>query len=326
LWLSPKALVPMMAHLHRIGVAPPDPVVPMSPTEELLERYRRYLTSERGVTPTTAAGYIHTVRPFLEKRRRNGAPDLSGLTARDITEHVRADIVARSTRSAKLVVTALRSLLQFLHLAGILDRPLSSAVPKVPNIRLAGLPRGLEADQVEKLLGSCDRHSAVGQRDFAVLTVLIRLGLRAGEVVALELGDVDWRGGELIVRGKGNRQERMPLPIDLGRAIAGYLRGGRPTTESRNVFLRVRAPHGALSRNGISAIVIGAAVKAGLPPIRAHRLRHTAATAMLRNGASLAEVGQVLRHRSSLTTAIYAKVDRVALRQVARPWPGGRTA
>jgi len=248
---------------------------------------------------------------------------LVGLTARDITDYVLSDVVGSG--SAKLAVTSLRSMLAFFHRAGILDHSLSFAVPAAAGTRLAGLPRALKPGEVDRLLASCDRSTVVGRRDFAVLTVLARLGLRAGEVVALELGDIDWRRGEVIVRGKGNRRERLPLPVDVGRAIAAYLRRGRPASASRNVFLRVRAPHRALSSSGVSAIVAGAALKIGIPPIAAHRLRHTAATAMLRGGASLAEVGQVLRHRSSLSTAIYAKVDRVALRRLARPWPGGPT-
>jgi integrase/recombinase XerD len=152
--------------------------------------------------------------------------------------------------------------------------------------------------------------------------MLVRLGLRPGEIVALELDDIDWRGGEIVVRGNGDRRERLPLPIDVGRAVAAYRRG-RPTTEARRVFLRVRAPHRELTSSGVTAIVIGAAQKAGLPPVAAHRLRHTAATGMLQAGAPLSEIGQVLRHRSPLSTAIYAKVDREALRQLARPWPGG---
>lgn len=154
------------------------------------------------------------------------------------------------------------------------------------------------------------------------MTMLGRLGLRAGELVALELADVDWRGGEILVRGKGDRRECLPLPVDVGRAVSLYLRGGRPAAECRRLFLRARAPHRGITSSAVSAIVSSAACKAGLPPMSAHRLRHTAATELLRAGASLSEVGQVLRHRSALSTAIYAKVDRLALRQIARPWPG----
>jgi integrase len=179
---------------------------------------------------------------------------------------------------------------------------------------------------VQRLLASCDRLEVVGRRDFAILTMLARLGLRAGEIAALELDDVDWQGGDIIVRGKGDRRERLPLPVDVGRAVVAYLRRSRPAAATRRLFLPVRAPHRALSSGGVSAIVIRAAQKAGLPPMAAHRLRHTVATEMLRAGAPLSEIGQVLRHRNPQSTAIYAKVDREALRDLARSWPGGGVA
>jgi integrase/recombinase XerD len=267
------------------------------------------------------------MRPFLRKRE---APDgklrLADLAARDITAFVVAEVPGRRTGSAKLAVTTLRSLLAFLYVEGVIAHSLASAVPSVAGSRLAGLPEALEVGQGQQLLATCDRSTAVGRRDFAILTMLVRLGLRAGEIVALELDDVDWRQGEIIVRGKGNRHERLPLPVDVGRAVVAYLRHSRPTAESRRVFLRVRAPHRALTSSGVTNVVIGAAHKAGLPPVAAHRLRHTAATEMLRAGAPLAEIGQVLRHRSPLSTAIYARVDRAALRQLAQPWPGGGTS
>lgn len=172
------------------------------------------------------------------------------------------------------------------------------------------------------MLGSCDRRSTFGRRDFAVLTVLVRLGVRAGEVAALELADIDWRAGEITIRGKARREERLPLPVDVGDALVGWLRRGRPGCECSNVFTRVRAPHRGLTSGGVSAIVRAACTRAGLPEVNAHRLRHTAATEMLRAGAGLGEVGQVLRHASVLTTAVYAKVDRDRLRTLALPWPG----
>jgi len=201
---------------------------------------------------------------------------------------------------------------------------LVGAVPSVAHWRLAGLPRALDADQVRRLLASCDQTSTAGRRDFAILMLLARLGLRRGEVAAIELGDLDWRAGEILVRGKGNRHERLPLPADVGQAVADHLRPGRPkSAEGRCVFLRLRAPHRALGAGGVGDVVIAAGRRAGLGAIGAHRLRHTAATEMLRAGASLPEIGQVLRHRRVSSTAIYAKVDREALRSLARPWPGG---
>jgi integrase/recombinase XerD len=176
--------------------------------------------------------------------------------------------------------------------------------------------------EVARLLASCDRRRTFGRRDYAVLSLLARLGLRAGEVASLELGDIDWRAGEIVVRGKGRRKERLPLPVDVGDALAAWLRRGRRRCGCPAVFTTVRAPHRLLSSGGVSAIVRAACARAGLPESNAHRLRHTAATEMLRAGAGLAEVGQVLRHTSMLTTAIYAKVDRDGLRTLALPWPG----
>jgi integrase len=228
----------------------------------------------------------------------------------------------RAAGSAKMIVTALRSLLGWLHLDGQLPVSLVGAVPSVAGWRLTGLPRGLEPDQLRRLLASCDRRRACGRRDYAIMLMLSRLGLRAGEVAGLWLDDIDWRHGEITVRGKGNRAERLPLPADVGAAVAGYLRRGRPTTaQGRSVFVRVKAPHRALTSAAVSNVVFDSAHRAGLGSIRAHRLRHTAATAMLRAGSPLAEVGQVLRHRSTLTTSLYAKVDRDALAVLARPWP-----
>jgi integrase/recombinase XerD len=267
---------------------------------------------------------VHAARPFLAGRARpDGQPDLEGLGPADVTAFVVAACPGRRPGSAKLVVTALRSLLGFLHLAGLVERPLAQAVPAVAAWRLAGLPRALGAGEVRRLLASCDPSRAVGRRDLAILTLLARLGLRAGEVAALELADVDWRHGEILVRGKGDRHERLPLPADVGEAIVAYLRDGRPRAPGcRRVFLRARAPRRGLTPGAITQVVVGAARRAGLAPVSAHRLRHTLASEQLRAGASLPEVGQLLRHRSLITTAIYAKVDRDALRVCARPWPG----
>ena len=198
--------------------------------------------------------------------------------------------------------------------------PLVWAVPSVADLRDRALPRGLEPGAVRKLLASCDRRRLVGRRDYAILLLLARLGLRAGEIAALELDDVDWRRGLLLVHGKGARQDVLPLPADVGEAIVGYLRR-RPRCKCRALFLRVTAPRREMNRSTIGWVVRGACDRAGLPRVGPHRLRHTAATDMLRAGASLAEIGQVLRHREQRTTAIYAKVDRARLRALARPWP-----
>jgi integrase len=220
----------------------------------------------------------------------------------------------------------LRSLLGWLHITGATPVSLAGAVPSVAGWRLSALPKGLEPGQLRRLLAACDRRTATGRRDYAIMLLLARLGLRAGEVAHLGLSDIDWRHGEVAIVGKGNRAERLPLPADVGAAVAAYLRRGRPgTAEGRSVFVRVHAPHRALTTGGVTMVVFDAAQRAGLPKMHAHRLRHTAATAMLRAGSPLTEVGQVLRHRSPLTTASYAKVARGALAVLARPWPPGVT-
>ncbi len=321
LWLSPKAMVPVLGYLRGIGVlATPVPAAPATPAEKLTAHYRTYLVTERGLAADTVTSYLHVARLFLSTRPM--ALGLEQLSAGEVGRFALAECTTRSVGSAKYIVCGLRSLVRFLYVAGYTDRQLEAAVPKVAGWRLAGLPKAIGPHDVARLLASCDRRSTFGRRDFAVLSVLARLGLRSGEVAAIELADIDWRAGEVVIRGKGRRQERLPLPVDVGDAIAGWLQRGRPRCECATVFTRVRAPHRELSSGGISAIVRAACTRAGLPAMNAHRLRHTAGTEMLRAGASLAEVGQVLRHASVLTTSIYAKVDHSGLRALALPWPG----
>ena len=321
-----RALLPLVEYLRQMGVAPPTvPVVPATSVELLLVRYRDYLTVERGLAKTTAAVNVRLVRPFLLERARvsvEGRLDLGDLTAGEVNTFVVVQYRQRP-RSVKRIVAALRSLLGFLHVDGTVGASLATAVPTVAGWTLTRLPGALEADQVVALLASCDRNTRTGCRDLAILTMLVRLGLRAGEVAALGLDDIDWRRGEVTVRGKGNRHDQLPLPVDVGQAVVDYLRDGRPETAlGRTVFVRALAPHRALTSSGVTTIVVTAGQRAGIGPVGAHRLRHSAATAMLRAGGSLEEIGQVLRHRRPLTTAIYAKVDAEALRQLARPWPG----
>jgi site-specific recombinase XerD len=323
---SAKALAPLVEYLRGLGVlAPAAPIVAVSAVDVLLARFREYLIVERGLAVGTVVGYLEKVRPFVAGRvRGDDGLDLEGLTAADVSAFVLEVCPLHSVSTAKLTVTALRSLLGFLHVEGVLEHSLAWAAPAAAGWRLAGLPKALESGQVRGLLTSCDRRTAAGRRDFAILMLLWRLGLRRGEVAALQLEDLDWRAGELIVRGKGDRHERLPLPGDVGQALAGYLHRGRPRTAvGRNVFIRVLAPHRALSAAGVTGVVIAAGRRSGLEDVTAHRLRHTAATEMLRAGATLPQIGQVLRHRQLLTTAIYAKVDREALRGLARPWPTG---
>ncbi len=325
-----KALRPVLDYLAPLGVLPvPDAVAP-SPVELVLAQYSAYLVGERGLTSSTACGYVYCVRPFVASRVRGDVVDLAGISTVEVTGFVLAACPGRAVGSAKLIVCALRSFLRWLHLSGQVPGSLADAVPSVAGWKLSTLPKALEPDQLRRLLASCDRRTPSGRRDYAVVLLMSRLGLRAGEVACLCLDDIDWRRGQIVVVGKAGRAERLPLPADVGAAIAAYLRRGRPVTaQGRSVFVRVHAPRRALTAGGVTMVVSDSGQRAGLGKIHAHRLRHTAATAMLRAGSPLPEIGQVLRHRSPLTTAIYAKVDREALAVLARPWPvafeGGRS-
>lgn len=318
---SAEGLGPLLGYLRGIGVAPPLGLSKGSVSDELVERFGRYLAGERGLAAGTIVGYQHAALLFLAALD-NAGRDVEDITPADVNGFVLAQHARRSVASTKNVVTGLRSLMRFLFVEGITPSSLAGAVPTVAGWGGGSLPRGIDARSVKRLLASCDRRTAQGRRDFAVLTLLVRLGMRAGEVVALELGDIDWHGGEITVRGKGNRVECLPLPVDVGNAMARYARRGRPRSEDRAFFLRVIAPHRGLTISAINVIVHRACDRAGLASIGTHRLRHTVASELLHRGAGLAEIGQVLRHRSLASTAIYAKVDTDALSQLARPWPG----
>jgi integrase/recombinase XerD len=323
---SIKAMRPAFGYLLDLSVVPPPSRdVAVGPVDSLLERYRRHLSVERALAPSSVRLYVDGVRPFLDRRRSVDGQtlDLATLTTADVISFVVQFCSSRGNRSAKHIVKVLRSLLRFLHVEGIIDGSLAAAVPSVSSRHLAGLPKGLDPEQVQRLLASCDTTTLTGCRDFAILTMLVRLGLRSIEVARLRLDDVDWRGGEIIVQGKRNRVDRLPLPSDVGAALVAYIENGRPANvQSRNLFIYALAPYRPLDAGGVASLVRSAARRAGIGRVSAHRLRHTAATEMLRAGASLPEIGQVLRHSRAMTTAIYAKVDLTALRTIARPWPG----
>ncbi len=322
--LSARAVVPLLGYLQRLGVVgEPVAKVACTPAEVLLEEFRGYLVRERGLVEGSVRLYVNVGRLFLVERLESTRRDLEHLTVGEVKQFVLRQARMRSVASAKTLVTGLRSLLRFFYLDGRIPTPLAEAVPTVAGWRLASLPRALDAAHVKRLLESCDLHAAVGTRDFAILTLLARLGLRSHEVAALELGDVHWRVGEIVIRGKGGRRERLPMPHDVGEALIAYVSRFRPRCSSRRLFVAVRAPAAGISADAVRSVVHHACDRAGLPRVGAHRLRHGVATEMLRAGASLLEVGQVLRHRSLGTTAIYAKVDRAALLALALPWPGG---
>lgn len=322
-WVSPLGMRVPLAFLREAGVA----TVPIcsavdGPVEELIGRYREFLARERGLARGTIVHCERVARLFLSQWERDGRLELERLSAAQVTEFVTSECPKRTVSGARDLVTRLRPLLRYLHLVGLTEDALQSAVPGVAHMRHRGLPRALEPASVGRLLASCDRSAVGGCRDFAILLLLSRLGLRAGEVAALQLDDIDWRGGEIVIHGKGLRRERLPLPVDVGEALVCYLRD-RPHSESRALFLCDKAPYARVSTFVVSAVVRRACRRAGLPSAGPHRLRHTAATGMLRAGASLGEIAEVLRHRDLKTTAIYAKVDHAALRALAQPWPGG---
>jgi len=287
----------------------------------VLESYRVFLVDERGLAAESVRCYLLDARVFLTQLPDPLGVALAGLSAGQVTGFVLGYCRGRNTWSAKAMVTGLRSLLRFLHVAGLVPVPLVGAVPSVASWRGASLPRGLTVGQVTAMLGSCDLDTVVGRRDHAVLVMLARLGLRTVEVAGLGLDDVDWRSGHLLVRGKGDRVERLPLPVQVGQVLVDYLRD-RSGGDCRALFVRVHAPRVGLTATAVRQIVARACARAGLPRLGAHRLRHTLATDMLRAGTPLAHVGQVLRHRSQLSTSLYAKVDFGALGELARPWPG----
>lgn len=318
-----KALRPLQEFLQQQGVLP-GPVVrePASEEERLLARYRDYLVHERSLVEPVVVAWGQAATLFLA-----AYPGLLGdgpaVDAGQVSAFCVRELPGRGRAAAKNLAAALRSFLRFVHVEGLVDAPLAQAVPAVAIRKGAGLPRGISPATLGRLLASCDRRTRVGRRDYAILLLLARLGLRSREVARLTLEDFDWRAGDVLVHGKGGRDERLPLPGDVGAAVAGYLRRGRPRSKTRAVFLRAIAPAVALTPHAMSWVVYAACDRAGLPRVGAHRLRHTAATEMLRAGASLTEVGQVLRHAAVATTAIYAKVDDAALRPLAPPWPGG---
>lgn len=316
---TPKMFGWLVEFLRDVGIEPrPVPVAPRSAVDELLDRYSVFMVEERGVAAETATNYSRTLKPFLAEY--SNLP-LADLTAGDVCGYMARETRRSSPRGLERLATSLRSFFRFALAEGLITTPLSNAVPSAARWSVAGLPKGLTPGEVKALLGSCDRRTAMGRRDYAILVLLVRLGLRAAEVAGLRLDDIDWRAGELIVRGKGSTQERLPLPADVGKAIAAYLERGRPRRPEREVFIRRFAPLRGLAPEGVSEVVRAASERAGLGSFGAHRLRHTAGTQMLRGGATLTDVALVLRHRRVATTAIYAKVDHRALRALALPWP-----
>ncbi len=291
--------------------------------ERLFSDYDSYLLKERALMQKTVKIYVKFGQRFLAKFHDSSRLDLRRLKIDDITSFILKESRQFSIGTAKYSVTAIRALLHFLFRMGKMSHDLSSAVPAIAGWRMSGLPKTLDHKEVKKLLEACDRHSLRGRRDFAILLLMTRLGLRAGEVARLSLDDIDWRHGEIVIRGKNQRHDRLPLPPDVGTALARHLSDRGNGAEERTVFLRERAPRRGFCVGGIQVIVSACFKRAGFSRGNCHQLRHTAATQILRRGGSLDDVAQVLRHKSHNTTAIYAKVDLWALRGVVMRWPGG---
>jgi integrase/recombinase XerD len=298
----------------------------LSPVEQCAQAFERYLREERVLAAATIVNYVPFIRAFLEDRFGSGPVRLARLCARDVVRFVQRQAPRLCLKRAKLLTTALRSFLHYARYRGDIQLDLAAAVPSVACWSMSSIPRAIAPDQVRRLLAQIDRHTVVGRRDYAILLLLARLGLRSSEVAFLELEDIDWQIGALSVHGKSGRRIQLPLPAEVGEAIVAYLRHGRSRSASRRVFLRVRAPNrGFLGPCAVGSVVRHALQRAGVdaPTRGAHQFRHGLATEMLRRGASLSEIGELLGHRSPETTKIYTKVDLEALRTLALPWPGG---
>jgi site-specific recombinase XerD len=325
---DPTALQQLIEFLRQQGVIPAEKKPPIrgTPAEECAQKFERYLGEERALSKATILNYVPFVRCFLNDTFGNGRVTLRRLSADDVVRFIQRQVPRLHLKRAKLMTTALRSFLQYARYCGGITLDLAAAVPAVANWSMAGIPRAIAADQVKRLLASINRRTPMGRRDYAILLLLARLGLRSGEVAFLELDDIDWKAGRMSVRGKRGSRTDLPLPAEVGKAIVAYLRRGRPRSQSRRVFLRARAPvRGFLSQCAIGSIIKHRLKCAGInaPMKGAHQFRHGLATEMLRHGASLTEIGELLGHRSPQTTEIYAKVDVDALRTLALRWPGG---
>jgi integrase/recombinase XerD len=318
---SSQSLLLLLEVLREAGAVEAEPPLAVSSgSEAVIVSFWHYLVAERGVTCPTAVSYILRARRFMAAHAPGG--DLQGLQPSDVTSAVLAESARVSVGGVQLFVVALRAFLRFCFLEGLIERDFSGAALAMTGRRRSSLPRGVARPDAEALLRTCDRRTAMGRRDYAIILTLLRLGLRAGEVTALSLDDIDWRAGEIVVHGKGGRLDRLPLPVDVGAAVAAYLERGRTPSSCRAAFLRLVAPVRGLGRGGVSLVVRRACRKAGITPFGAHRLRHTVACDMVAAGVALPEIGAVLRHSSAASTGDYARADIESLRELALPWPG----
>jgi site-specific recombinase XerD len=325
--IEPPTLRDLLKHLRETGVVPDAVRFDNDSKRRRIEcGFVKYLAQERGLEQRTIDSYLPIARKFISDQFGTGPIVLNDLHPSDIIRFILRCTETVSSKSAQRIVCSLRSFFRFLYQRGETTIDLSPSALTVANWRLSELPKFLETEQVERLLQSCDQDTLIGRRDFVILLLLARLGLRAGDVVHMALDDIDWDAGEIIVTGKSDREQRLPLAQDVGEALVKYLCDGRPPCSSRRVFIRIRAPHKGFSSSvAICDIVRRALKRAKLNPAfkGSHLLRHSLATQMLRGGTSLAEIGEILRHQRLDTTQIYAKVDLAALSALAQPWPGG---
>jgi integrase/recombinase XerD len=320
--LSRPGLRCLLDVLRGLGVlAAEEPAVAASPTDVLLARFERYLIAERGLAAGTVALSLACVRRFVDGLAADRR--LADLAAGDVTAAVLRESEIVSVSATQNFVSGLRAFLRFCFIEGLVGSDVSRAALLVRGRSSLPLPRGISRADARALLGSCDRRQALGRRDYAVIILLLRLGLRRGEVAGLTLDDIDWRAGELVVRGTGARKDRLPLPADVGQAIASYLRRGRPRSRRRELFLRANAPYDPIASGRVASTVRRACERAGIAEVGSHRLQHTAACEMVKANVPLVRIGQVLRHQSLQSAAIYARVDVERLRLLAAPWPRG---
>jgi site-specific recombinase XerD len=321
-----KTLKAIVAMLAEAGITTARQLVAGTASSRVVDDFRFYLRQERRLSEATLLNYIPVVEQFLSESFGNRKLNFSALSAPDVTTFVTRHAQRMSPVRASLMVTALRSFFRYLRHRGVMSKDLAGCVPAVPKWSLSTVPRFLPTREVEGVLKCCDRKSPVGRRNYVILLLLARLGLRAGEVVGLTVDDLDWSSGQITIRGKGGTSATLPLSPEVGQVLAAYLRDDRPNRPTRRVFIRDRAPFAGFANSStISSIVSRALKRAGVKSAHtgAHVLRHSLATGLLRRGSSLDEIGELLRHRSPNTTAIYAKVDVTALHSLALRWPGG---
>ena len=321
------ALKRWLSVLREAGAIAPAAAPPLTPHDRIFKEFDAYLRTERGLAPKSIVRHLPLVRRFLHEVCPTGASDLCKISQESVVSYIKRHAQDWSPRTGKAMCWSLRAFLRYLHHRGLNPRDLSGCVPSMRRWKLATLPAYLPAAQVQKALDGCDRTTVMGRRDYAILLMLARLGLRADEVATLTLDDIDWRASEMLVRAKGRQRARMPIPPDVGAAVVAYLRNGRPESSCRRLFIRTLAPHvGFASGGAITMIAKTALDRAGIQGCAhrgAHVFRHSLATELLRSGATLSEIGQLLRHQSHDTTRIYAKVDVDMLRTLSPPWPGG---